>query len=509
MRKLVFFAVASLAVLVSADVLASVENLGALQFARADNGVYFAKGIPYAEPPVGTLRWQEPIDRSFTERAWSASEFGASCMSDLIDPPASSEDCLTLNVWTPSVASKRPVMVWIHGGAFRWGDGNVPGERLAEEGVVVVSLNYRLGPLGFFADPNSDGGVANFGLLDILSALRWVQRHIGEFGGDPEKVTIFGISAGAMAVNLLIANPRAKGLFKRAIAQSGWATWPLWYRRDQLAKAPLFWAGGNVKVAEKQTAQLLRRAGLSGDESLAQLRAIEPMRLIDAQSGFQMAIVDGLSIVSEPGMCFEDRRCRVNGDAYLSGASSFEGSIMPWTGIKQDQFQSWFVDQARSIEATYPHDFSESRELGYRRFFGDLRYLTSAEISARALHRRGLAVYTYFFDAEIQLQGDRLLGAPHGADSIIFWGDSDKYVGFEALGAQLRRAWVRFATGQSIAVDRTWRPWRADQPYWQLLGARSGDATQSLAPRLELIRALYKQRKRTSQCVDDLMPDCE
>jgi para-nitrobenzyl esterase len=201
-------------------------------------GVVVFRGIPYAAPPVGRLRWRPP------ERAprWSgvrrADQLGKNCVQTQIygdiDPFAAgvSEDCLYLNVWTTELsatAARRPVMVWIHGGGFRAGFGGEErhnGARLAQKGAVVVTLNYRLGPLGFLAHPalaaesprHSSG---NYGLLDQIAALQWVRRNISRFGGDPARVTIFGESAGGMSVGALIASPLAKGLFHRAILESG------------------------------------------------------------------------------------------------------------------------------------------------------------------------------------------------------------------------------------------------------------------------------------------------
>lgn len=199
---------------------------------RNEDGVLVFKGIPYAEPPVGDLRWRAPQPA----RPWSgvrdARNFGNRCLSALENDPVPgtprSEDCLTLNVWTAaeSVAEKLPVMVWLHGGGFQFGagsDATTDGARLAQKGVVLVSVNYRLGVLGFLAHPELDGEGAsgNYGLQDQLAALRWVRDNIAFFGGDAENVTLFGESAGAMAVGILMASPLAHGLFHKAIGQSG------------------------------------------------------------------------------------------------------------------------------------------------------------------------------------------------------------------------------------------------------------------------------------------------
>src|SRR5580700_2558805 len=197
------------------------------------------KGVPFAAPPVGDSRWKGPKPASSWQGVRAATEFSAACYQTPYpkmsiyyrDPEPMSEDCLYLNIWTAAKSDKerRPVMVWIHGGGLTRGSGSVPfydGEALAKKGVVLVTINYRLGIFGFFAHPeltkesdrNSSG---NYGLLDQIAALEWVQKNIAAFGGDPKRVTIFGESAGSWSVNYLTATPLARGLFQRVIGESG------------------------------------------------------------------------------------------------------------------------------------------------------------------------------------------------------------------------------------------------------------------------------------------------
>lgn len=208
---------------------------GTLQGARA-NGVVSFKGIPYAQPPVGALRWRAPQPVLPRAGVLDATAFGPGCVQQSIpatsiynDPPAAmSEDCLSLNVWAPADARDAPVMVWIHGGSLRIGGAAQPmydGTVFAERGIVFVSINYRLGALGWMAHPElsaeSPHGVSgNYGLLDQIEALRWIRDNVAAFGGDPDNVTVMGESAGALSVTYLMISPLAEGLFDKAIVQS-------------------------------------------------------------------------------------------------------------------------------------------------------------------------------------------------------------------------------------------------------------------------------------------------
>ena len=201
----------------------------------ADAKVRMFKGIPFAAPPVGPLRWKSPQPVTPWTNVRETSAFGARCMQGNVfgdmgfRDSGPSEDCLYLNVWTPVEAKNLPVMVWIYGGGYAAGatsEGRQDGEILAKKGVVVVSMNYRLGVFGFLAHPglskeSGHDGSGNYGLLDQAAALEWVQKNIKAFGGDPANVTIFGESAGSFSVSGLMASPKAKGLFQKAIGESG------------------------------------------------------------------------------------------------------------------------------------------------------------------------------------------------------------------------------------------------------------------------------------------------
>jgi para-nitrobenzyl esterase len=243
-------------------------------------------GIPYAAPPVGDLRWKPPAPAPKWSGVRPATSFGSRCMqariySDMIfRDPGISEDCLYLNVWTPAKNAKAqlPVMVWVYGGGFQAGSTSEPrqdGTNLAKHGVVVVSMNYRLGMFGFFVHPglaaeSGRNSAGNYGLLDQVAALQWVHDNIANFGGDPGNVTIFGESAGSFSVSALMASPLTKGLFEKAIGESGAA----------FSKSGLRFLPAAVRE-EKDSALVKEKLGV---DSLAKLRALPAQKLLDTFS---------------------------------------------------------------------------------------------------------------------------------------------------------------------------------------------------------------------------------
>lgn len=284
------------------------------------------KGLPFAAPPVGSLRWRPPQPAPPWEGVRPASEFGPMCMQKP-DPVNSgsgpaSEDCLTINVFRPPAAGKRlPVLVWIYGGGFWSGAGSgfgAHGEAFARKGLVLVTFNYRVGRLGFFAHPaltRAAGAepVANYGLMDQIAALRWVQRNIGAFGGDPQHVTVFGESAGAMSVDALMASPEAHGLFQQAISQSD----PGRYAPETLAQA------------EVEGARLAVSLGVTGSDVTA-LRAIPAEKLIDTPPFDNIAgqgpVIDGKIVRESVSSAFSaGRQAHI---PYVNGSTEMEAPAM-------------------------------------------------------------------------------------------------------------------------------------------------------------------------------------
>ncbi|MGH9536235.1 MAG: carboxylesterase family protein [Terriglobales bacterium] len=281
---------------------------------RLPGGVRLFAGIPFAARPVGPGRWRPPGPAPAWSGVRPARRFAPPCMQ----PPAPgrmgpwtrvflsqrppSENCLGLNVWAPPSRRRlRAVMVWIYGGGFVEGAGSVPiynGAALARRGVVVVNFNYRLGALGFLALPalareSPHHSAGNYALLDQIAALRWVRRNIAAFGGDPRRVTIFGQSAGAVSVGLLLRSPLAQGLFQRAIIMSGQAALPV----------PGLMGGTPLAAAERRGQTWAAQFGLSGrgPRLLAQLRALPAMRIVAARASPQGPIMDGWVVPSGPG----------------------------------------------------------------------------------------------------------------------------------------------------------------------------------------------------------------
>jgi len=293
-------------------------------------GVETFKGIPFAAPPLGDLRWRPPGPPPSWSGVRAADAFGPVCMQSrrgFFGQSPMSEDCLTLNIWRPAgttSGAKLPVMVWIYGGAFVQGAGSAPfydGARFAEQGVVLVTFNYRIGRFGFFAHPALDAGpgpIANYGLMDQIAALQWVRANIAAFGGDATNVTMFGESAGAISVNYLMGSPAARGLFDKAISESGFG---------RSAPRPL-------KTAEGFGQSFAAANGVKGDDAAAAaaLRAL-PAETLNAQvSGLgdpsiPNPILDGQILTQGIDQAFaKGEEAHV---PYLEGGNSYEASLFP------------------------------------------------------------------------------------------------------------------------------------------------------------------------------------
>ncbi len=289
----------------------------------SEGGLTVYRGIPFAAPPVGDLRWRAPQPAAKWEGVRQATQFGPSPIQGSRNGTNMSEDCLYLNVWTPAKSTNDhiPVLVWIYGGAFSAGstsDPNFSGEKLARKGVVLVSIAYRVGQLGFLAHPELSAETTNhvsgnYALLDMIAGLQWVQKNISAFGGDPDKVTIFGESVGGISVSMLCASPQAKGLFHGAISQSGGSFGP---------PRPTTFPGENLKRlpnAERDGEAYARGA------SIAELRKITPDKL-PPEPGFGRSwpVIDGWVIPDDQHKLYEAGK--YNDLPVLIGYNSDEGA---------------------------------------------------------------------------------------------------------------------------------------------------------------------------------------
>ncbi len=377
------------------------------------------KGIPFAAPPVGELRWKAPQPVIPWDGVLETTEYAASPIQG--GAQNTSEDCLYLNVWSPAKSAKEklPVLVWIYGGGFAGGSTSYnDGAALARNGVILVSIAYRVGNMGFFAHPelskeSPDGVSGNYGILDQIAALQWIQDNISAFGGDPDKVTVFGESAGGISVSMLCASPLAKGLFRGAISQSGGSFGP--YREHN-------YPGENMctlAVAEERGVEL----AMSLDaESLSQLRSLPP-RSFD--TGFRMAggawpVVDGYVIPDDQFKLYEAGK--YNDVAILVGYNSDEGASFGASGDPKQHIASVrerYGEYADRLLEAYPVA-ENSVPKSARDLTRDAAFGWHTWSWARLQSENGKSpVYLYYFDQHPEYPADSPrhgYGSPHGQD---------------------------------------------------------------------------------------------
>jgi para-nitrobenzyl esterase len=393
----------------------------------AQNGLTIFRGIPFAAPPLGDLRWRPPQPVKKWEGVRQTAIFAPAPMQGGNPAGGKSEDCLYLNVWTPvrSTNERLPVLVWIYGGGFSAGSTAEPwydGEQLAKKGVVFVSIAYRVGQLGFLAHPElsaeTSGQVSgNYGLLDQLAGLKWIQRNIAAFGGDPDKVTIFGESAGAISVSMLCASPLSKGLFRAAISQSGGSFGPT---------RPTMYPGENMKTlkqAEAEGSGYLQKAGV---HSITELRKIDAEKLPAGWGlGSAWPIIDGYVLPDDQYKLY--RAGKYNDVPVLIGYNSDEGlSFLPGKTPKEfteavklryGKFSESLLNAYPIAENTIP---KTARDLARDATFGWGNW-TWAKLQSETGKSK---VYYYYFDQHPdypQNSPDFGHGSPHAQDvSYVF-----------------------------------------------------------------------------------------
>jgi para-nitrobenzyl esterase len=412
---IVFFSASGIAQLPS-----PVKVEGGMVQGTTEEGLTVYKGIPFAAPPVGDLRWKAPQPVAKWEGVLQATKFAPGPIQGGNPPSGKSEDCLYLNVWTPAKTAKEkvPVLVWIYGGGFGAGatsEKNYSGENLAKKGVVLVSIAYRVGQMGFFVHPElskeSPNHVSgNYGLLDMIAGLKWIQKNIAAFGGDPKKVTIFGESAGGIAVSMLCASPLAKGLFSGAISQSGGNFGP---------PRPTTYPGENQKRladAERDGETYLKNAGVS---SIAELRKL-PADKLPAARGMSWPIIDGYVIPDD--QCKLYSAGKFNDTPILVGYNSDEGASFSPPRTPEayiEGVKARYGNFAESLIKAYPAGTTTvpktARDLARDAAFGWQTW-----IWARLQSQKGKSkAYYYYFDQHPDYpadspQADR--GSPHGQD---------------------------------------------------------------------------------------------
>ena len=423
------------------------------------SGISTWKGIPFATPPVGDLRWEPPQPAARWTGVKAADIVGPACLQPergdaggVGAPPSQSEDCLTINVTAPAGAKNLPVMVWIYGGAFRLGYGGAPlydGAELARQGVILVTFNYRLGLLGFYAHPKLTAAakpgepLGNYGLMDQIAALKWVQDNIASFGGDPKNITAFGESAGGSSLIYLLANPEAKGLFAKAIVESG---------------------GGlqrPVGLAENEQRGVAQAGviGLTATATLAEMRAKPAKDWITAQGALQGGLgfgpfIDGRFVKEPPSDAFRDGRAA---DVPLViGANSNEASVLSTLGVPQAALAGAVGARLPALRKLYGEDLPQAEFV--RQALVDLVFVAPSRWIAGAASK-GAPSYLYYFPYVASVRRQALPGANHGSEiPYVFksWRNTPVLASVmseqdRARSAMMSACWTSFAkTGKPV-----------------------------------------------------------
>jgi para-nitrobenzyl esterase len=485
-----------------------------------EHGVRTFLNIPYAAPPVADRRWRPPQSPDTWEGVRDATRFGTYCpqkikpeySQEALTEQQMSEDCLNLNLWTPAGDAKArlPVMVWILPGSFRKGAPQMPrydGTALAEQGVVVVTFNYRLGILGQFAHPamsreQSGEPLGNYALMDQLAALEWVQRNISAFGGDPGNVTIFGMSAGGVSVNYLMAIPTTEGLFHKAISQSS--------AIRVSAPRGLSEEVNGVTPLESDGIKMAGHFSIAGNDAeiTAGLRKLSVEQILPYQGnprlfnpGSLNPVMDGKLVIESVGETFRTGRQRQI--PYIAGATSWEGSLLsfmktadPILGVlhmSRDQAKQLYGDiDERSLINKLETDF----------FFGSQRYLINHHA------KTGNPAWLYYFSRVLEAHQDELPGAGHGAETpYVFqtldtlapptnmraWGDTIS-ASDRVYAKQISAMWVSFAkTGDpSTPGDSQWPSFETDRNVLLEFGQDAPVLQHNFEPeRMRFMEALF------------------
>jgi para-nitrobenzyl esterase len=441
---------------------------------EANDRANIFRDIPFAAPPVGELRWRPPQPVKPWSGERDATKAGPSCPQPMNadNTPNSggangptSEDCLQLNVFAPKAAKGAPVMVWIHGGGHRTGAGWIyDGSNFARDGVVIVSINYRLGALGYFAHPALSKAapagepLGNYGLMDQIAALHWVQRNIARFGGDPKNVTVFGESAGGMSTLALLATPKARGLYQKAIVQSGLG----WFTPKTLADK------------EKEGAALLEKAGVAATATSGQLRALPADMLVPINADYQ-PFTDGRLMTETASQAIA--RGHLDDVPLIIGSNSGEDSLMGPGPLRPAQLAG-IPAAARSI---YKEEAAAGDERLARAIFTD-RVMGGPARWVAARTWGGKPSWLYHFSYVATRMRPGVTTAAHAAEIPYVWeywgrrtpmsvvSEEDKQV-----AALMHACWVSFAkTGQPRCGGVPWPAYHPSTDQLMAFGAKSG-----------------------------------
>lgn len=471
---------------------------------KIENGAGVFLGIPYAAPPVGDLRWKPPQAAASWKQVKEAAAFSPACPQPRQDKGSFSEDCLYLNVWTeakkPDV--RMPVMVWIHGGGFNFGSTSLReynGRNLAKKGVVVVTLNYRLGPLGFLVHPLLSKESAyktsgNYALLDQIAALQWVQKNIAAFGGDPGNVTLFGQSAGSRSVSLLMISPLSKGLFHRAIAESGGPIIGSEYLN------PVF--NGDMENVSKMGQKLAAKLGCDGAEDvLAAMRARSAQDIItaaDCRTGlfdeglFFAPVFDGRVLPKNPLTAYSEGR--QHDVPIIMGSTANEGTfyLIGEKDLTVEKYKAFltsrFAGNAGKAFDMFPAYKSEDVAPAIDRFITVAVNAQPARFVAQSMERMKSRGYLYHFTRRPDTELVRKMGAHHGVDLAYVFGNMSRSEGYNdtdmKLSEKVMGYWVNFA--------KTGNPNGKGLPHWPAYDSKS-DLSLEFSDTVRINKNLYKK----------------
>jgi para-nitrobenzyl esterase len=483
-RLVALVALAACLVPVAAEAQDVIANAPAGQFRGTGAGqLHVFRGIAYAQPPVGPLRWKPPQPLARVPDTRDATQFGPACIQPVATtanlyapatPLPMSEDCLTLNIWAPAAARGAPVFFWIHGGSLWTGSGReslYDGTRLAERGIVVVTINYRLGALGYLAHPQlsaeSPQGVSgNYGLLDQIEALKWVKRNIGAFGGDPTNVTIAGESAGGLSVLYLMTSPAARGLFAKAIAQSSYMI-----SMPSLKEARHGMAGG-----EQSGTALAAALHASGIEQLRRMDA-QQLNNAAALAGFgPWGIVDGRILTEQMVSAFDQgHQAHV---PLLAGFNSGEARSLralvapvPASAAAYEKtIRDRYADLADAFLRLYPSSKMQESVLATTR---DALYGWTAERLIRRQAALGLPAYLYLFDHGYPAMDEADLHGFHASELPYVFGtfDATPPLWPKIPPAPQERALSDAMIGYWTSFARSAQPHAAQGPTWASYGS--------------------------------------